>query len=582
MSSAPTPRDPAARRHRRLLLAFALVVVLVLVIAGGGLLRSSGPTPLKGGLAGPIATGSLVAPSGPGQTPYVTADSIPFARPTWPYVGSAPWQLQSVPKGSKVLEGYVSRPSYLPGETLQLAVSTSAPTYAVVFWRVSDRGPREPFLRMGEATHLPGRLQPAPTVDPVTRMVSAHWSYDVSFPIPPSWPSGVYLARLDSSEGVQQYVPFVIRSASAHAVLVASSALDWEAYNTWGGSSLYATTVGEPLPGVTRALAVSFDRPYDMDGGAGQLFQFELPFLLWIARQGLDVAYTTDYDLSISPDTQPMPKVVVFNGHSEYWGTRLYDWLDRHVTVSGDLGLAMLAADTGYWPVTFDSRTSDPRSFTCLKEGPVPPSMGTPGPAAEPSESPAPSNAAGSGQPSTAATPEPSEAPGSTIPPGDIEERSTSTLQAVGPNGPYVGSFADQPLFGVRYRGITDSLGRYTLAPSAGDPRLLAGTGLAPGSSLGFIAGGEVDGVYPFAEWWGPMGGAYDHLFAAALDVPGKAGHVWTAQAVWREVPSGGRVFSAGTFYWGWALDPAWGRAHAVPSSFDQLTLNILRFLGAG
>jgi hypothetical protein len=39
-------------------------------------------------------------------------------------------------------------------------------------------------------------------------------------------------------------------------------------------------------------------------------------------------------------------------------------------------------------------------------------------------------------------------------------------------------------------------------------------------------------------------------------------------------------VFSAGTFYWGWALEPSWGRQHEVPPGFARLTLNILRFLG--
>ena len=38
----------------------------------------------------------------------------------------------------------------------------------------------------------------------------------------------------------------------------------------------------------------------------------------------------------------------------------------------------------------------------------------------------------------------------------------------------------------------------------------------------------------------------------------------WTSEAVWRELPSGGRVFASGTFYWGWALDPAFGEAAMV------------------
>ncbi len=566
----PSPgRRPPVRR-RLVVSGIAAVVVLALV---GGLVATrfagragepgatSGITTDIGATIGPISSGGLVEPAAPGQTPVVAAESVPFERPTYPFVGPAAWQLHAESGHDRFIEGYASRPSYLPGDTLRLAVSTSAPSFDVSFWRVSGTtSDGEPLVRVGEATKIPGRRQKDPTVDPVTKMVAAHWDFTFSFPIPGDWASGVYVARLASKDDVQSYVPFVLRSPTAHAVLVVASALDWEAYNDWGGSSVYTSHVGEPLPGVTRALAVSFDRPYRDDGGAGQLFVLELPVLEWVDRQGLDVSYTTDYDLSVAPDSQPMPRVVVFNGHSEYWGAKLYDWLDQHIHVAGDLGLAMLAADTGYWPVAFrDDSPDGPRSFLCLKGGPVPQAVLPPGVTPEPSASPTPSGSE------------------------DIEERAAAGgFDAFGPDGPYVGSFLDQPLFGVRYQGITTALGRYTLRSDVTDPRFLNGTGLSAGSSLGFIAGGEVDGVYPFPEWWGPLGGQYDHVFAEAVAIPGRtAERRWTAQAVWRDLPSGGKVFSSGTFYWGWALDPQWGPAHEVPEGFGQLTRNILTFLGA-
>lgn len=559
------------RRPRRRVVVSAVAVLVVVALVGGlfatrfvrdeaGPGGQGGITTDIGATIGPISSGGLVQPSAPGQTPVVAAASVPFVRPTYPFVGPAAWQIRVESGHDRIIEGYASRPSYLPGETLRLAVSTIAPSYDVTFWRVSGTSPDgEPFVRVGEATHVPGRKQPAPTIDPVTKMVAAHWDFTFTFPIPADWASGVYIARLSAKDDVQSYVPFVVRSPNRHAVLVVSSALDWEAYNDWGGSSVYMTRVGEPLPGVTRALAVSFDRPYHDDGGAGQLFFLELPFLEWVDRQGLDISYTTDYDLSVAPDAQPLPRVVVFNGHSEYWGTKLYDWLDQHVDVAGDLGLAMFAADSGYWPVAFQGDSPDgPRSCVCRKAGPVPQSMLPPGVTPEPTGTPSPSGSE------------------------DVEERAQAGgLDAIGPDGPYVGSFLGQPVFGVRYQGITSALGQYTIRPGVSDPRFLNGTGLAAGSPLGFIAGGEVDGVYPFAEWWGPLGGQYDHVFAEAADIPGRtAQRTWTAQAVWRDLPSGGKVFSSGTFYWGWALDPRWGPAHEVPAGFGQLTRNILAFLG--
>jgi len=590
MQSDPLSPAPGGRSRRRVV-AVALVVLLVVGAVAGVLVIVARPpwlhdvkttlqqVPVIGQLPGIVAAptglptpptvtlGATPPPVMPGATPKPSfagsADTVPLQkRPEFAYEGTRPWQIQARSEPGRLIEGYASAPSYFPGDTLKLAVSTTASSYSATIWRVSGNAPVDsPFVRVATIASAPGQQQAAPVIDPATKMVRAPWAWTTTFAIPAGWPSGMYLVRLDSAEGAQSYVPFVLRSRSATKFLVVSSALNWQAYNDWGGSSVYVTRIGDPLPGVRRALGVSFDRPYAHGGGAGQVFFLELPFISWIERQGLDVSFTTDYNLSIDPQNQPLPGTVIFNGHDEYWGVPLYDWLDAHVT-AGDIGVAMLAADTGYWPISFGPGSPDgPRDFVCLKDGPVPQAFLPPG-----------------------QTPEPVDTAGATPAPGDIEDRAnTPGYQALGPGGPYVGSFMDEPLFGVRYRGITSVLGRYSILASGADPRLLDGTGLTANGSLGFIAGGEVDGVYPFAEWWGPLGGAYDHRFATAGQVPGRASWSrWTADAVWRELPSGGRVFSAGTFYWGWALDPAWGRQHHVPPGFGRLTRNILNWLAKG
>jgi hypothetical protein len=558
------------RRSRLLIAGFgaASIIVLATVLVSQSLsMTVLGPSPspspappeVAGASMGPVTTG---APIG-GASPGIAADSVSLVRPEFQYVGLQPWQLHREPKGAIKLEGYTSQPSYLPGDLLRVAVSTTAPTFSYSIWRVSGAGSATgPFVKVFESSQLPGHLQSPPVVDPLTMLVAATWPDDVAMAIPTSWPSDVYLIRLDSSEGVQQYVPFVVRSPARHDVLVVAGIMNWQAYNDWGGSSVYTTRVGDPVPGLGRALAVSLNRPYGQDGGAGQLFFLELPFDAWLLRQGVDASFTTDYDLSLNPDAAPFPRVVVFNGHDEYWGPRLYLWLDRHVNQVGDLGLAVLAADTGYWPVDLeDDAGSGPRTLVIPKEGPLPEALHLGASATD-------------GGPQSYA---PTASNGD-----DIEDRSTGFLTTIPTSGPLVGAFTDQPLFGVRYAGITSSLGRYRVGtdlPSG----VLELTGLADGTSLGFIAGGEVDGVSQAADVLGPDKGAHDHRFAEARSIPGReAGTSWTAQAVWRDLPSGGRVFSAGTFYWGWALEPAWARGHAVPHGFGALTFNLLRWLARG
>lgn len=530
----------------------------------GGLVR---PPNEPGGPGASLAVPSFpsVAPILPGSTPGAAA-TIPIVRPDFPFVGRDAWQLTHLSSAARLIEGFASAPSYLPGQALRLAVSTSGASYRVSIFRVSGSAPpASPFIRMAELPSQAGQRQAGPVVDPVTKMVRAPWSYATAYTIPIDWPSGVYLARLESDQDVQSYVPFVVRSTLPTRFLVVSSALTWQAYNEWGGSDLYRSAVGEPLPGVTRALAVSFDRPYASEGGAGQLFSYELPMVAWLAREHLDVSFTTDYDLSVNPDGQPLPRAVIFNGHSEYWGVPLRLWLEDHVLRQGDLSLGVFAADSGYWPVVLTGSGPDgPRIVTCYKDGPLP-------------------DLAAPGSPSA---PEPAAASETPIASGADEEKVPSTVPVgsfppTGPYlGPYVGSFDVQSLMGVAYQHITTAMANYTLSNPLVPLSLLEGTRIVPGAPLGFFAGGEVDATDRSPGVSVPADGAGGTVVAGAYGIPSRKGATSSAEAVYRALANGAQVFASGTFYWGWALDPGFAATHNVTPGFDRLTLNLLTLLG--
>jgi len=76
------------------------------------------------------------------------------------------------------------------------------------------------------------------------------------------------------------------------ALLYQQSTSTYQAYNNWGGKSLYDySSVGR------RAATVSFDRPY-RDDGAGDLFAWELYMIRWLEHSGYDVSYSTSVDTS--------------------------------------------------------------------------------------------------------------------------------------------------------------------------------------------------------------------------------------------------------------------------------------------
>ena len=555
--------DWPSRRRRAI---FVSLAVVALAAGSLGLLVEGSGSPV-GDPAASVVVPSFpsVAPIVPGSTPGAAA-TIPLVRPNVPFVGGEVWQLTHESSAARLIEGFASSPSYLPGQTLRLAVSTSGASYRVTIFRISSAAPTAgPFVRMAALPSQAGQRQAAPVVDPVTKSVRAPWSYSAAFTIPVEWPSGVYVARLESDEDAQSYVPFVVRSARPTRFLVVSSALTWQAYNVWGGSNLYRSNVGQPLPGVTRAFAVSFDRPYKAGGGAGQLFALELPMIAWLERQHLDLSYTTDYDLSVNPEGQPLPKAVIFNGHSEYWGVPLRLWLEDHVLHRGDLSLGVFAANSGYWPVVLSGSGPDgPRIATCYKNGPLPDLSAT----------------GSSSPPQSSGT---SDLP---IESAGVEEETASGIPVgsfppTGPYlGPYVGSFDVQRLMGVSYQHVTTTMANYTLSNPIAEPSLLEGTRIVPGAPLGFFAGGEVDAIRQIPGASAPPDSAPGGVVASAYGIPSRHGDISSAEAVYRSLANGAQVFASGTFYWGWALDPSFAAEHNVTPDFERLTLNLLSLLG--
>ena len=79
------------------------------------------------------------------------------------------------------------------------------------------------------------------------------------------WVPGSYLLKLTSSDGGQSQVPLVIRDDDRPApVHIQHDVTTWQAYNKWGGASLYEGDNG-------RSTKVTFDRPYYLSGSGNFL-----------------------------------------------------------------------------------------------------------------------------------------------------------------------------------------------------------------------------------------------------------------------------------------------------------------------
>jgi hypothetical protein len=124
-------------------------------------------------------------------------------------------------------------------------------------------------------------------------MIECDWQPSLTVAIDSTWPSGFYLFKIsidNPSNGANGNVPLIIRNdQSTAAFMIMSAVTTSQAYNHWGGRSLYVGPEGDS----SRSRVVSFDRPYDYTSwGAPNFIGNEFPLCFLAESLGLDVTYT--------------------------------------------------------------------------------------------------------------------------------------------------------------------------------------------------------------------------------------------------------------------------------------------------
>jgi len=144
------------------------------------------------------------------------------------------------------IEGYASAVSVNRGEDIKLYVNTKEPTYSIEVLRIGWYGGRG-MKRIMPAVARRGLAQAAPIVDSASGLIECDWQDPYTLHVPASddptvWPSGIYVAKLTAgSTGKQSYIVFVVRDDRRPSdLLFQSSVTTYQAYNDWGGRSLYS------------------------------------------------------------------------------------------------------------------------------------------------------------------------------------------------------------------------------------------------------------------------------------------------------------------------------------------------------
>jgi hypothetical protein len=301
-----------------------------------------------------------VAPTRPsGRTGANTGDGGAFIRDENSLTGSRDWTIPDGDVRPRGIEGFADRVSAQAGDVVRLFVRTTAPTFEVVAYRTgfyAGVGAR----RIWESGTLRATRQPEPVVQRTTRTADcSRWSPSLSMTVDEHWPPGQYVFKLVPASGSASYVPLVIRDDRRRSdVLVISDVTTAQAYNAWGGHSLYGDESGDPS---RRATVVSFDRPYG-NGWAqvGSILGDTFEVAMLVESLGLDVTYATNVDQHRRPDLMGNHRVIVSGAHDEYYSLEMRDGLEA--ARDGGVNIVFLGANAVYRRIRFeDSRLGHDR-----------------------------------------------------------------------------------------------------------------------------------------------------------------------------------------------------------------------------
>ena len=280
--------------------------------------------------------------------------------------GNVEWHKFGFPSDVHDMEGYADKDSVKAGETIRFFVNANPQidkSYKLTVYRLGWYGGLG-ARKVAVSPLIPSIKQVIPLPDPKTGMVQANWKTPYTLKVPKAWLSGVYVVTVIGNTSQKgQYIPFIVKDITRKADYVYQiSTLTWQAYNGWGGKSLYPYNSNAlPVASDTHpvgdahipARKVSFNRPYDDWVGLGLLISWEINMLYFLEREGFDVAYQTDVDTHVGDGGLLNYKALITAGHDEYWTKAMRDNIEN--AQKHGLGLGFFSANTAFWQVRLES-----------------------------------------------------------------------------------------------------------------------------------------------------------------------------------------------------------------------------------
>ncbi|RCJ27107.1 hypothetical protein A6770_02815 [Nostoc minutum NIES-26] len=282
---------------------------------------------------------------------------------------STQWDISGI--GDSTIQGFATDISINRGETISFKIKTNATNYRLDIYRMGyygGNGARKVATVQRSLTQA--QNQPSCLSNATTGLIDCgNWAVSASWSVPTDATSGIYFAKVVRSDtGGASHIVFIVRDdASTSDLLFQTSDTTWQAYNDYGGNSLYT---GSPAG---RAYKVSYNRPFNtriVDNGQDWLFNAEYPMVRWLEANGYNVSYFTGVDSDRRGNLIRNHQAFLSVGHDEYWSNTQR----ANVEAARNLGthLAFFSGNEIFWKTrwenSIDSSAKPYRTLVTYKE----------------------------------------------------------------------------------------------------------------------------------------------------------------------------------------------------------------------
>ncbi|HEY5807007.1 MAG TPA: DUF4082 domain-containing protein, partial [Povalibacter sp.] len=317
---------------------------------------------VRGGAAGvkDVAGNALVAneawsfmtaaPGGPCAANAITAENCLTGN------ASSEWDVSGA--GDASIQGFATQISVNRGSSVSFKVKTDASNYRFDIYRMGYYG--------GLGARKIATVTPSaslPQTQPLSCLTQAasglidcgNWAVSGSWAVPANAVSGIYFAKVVRTDtGGASHIVFIVRNDSSTSDMVfQTSDTTWQAYNNYGGNSLY---MGSPGTNPGRAYKVSYNRPFNtraVDSGQDWVFNSEYPMVRWLEANGYDVSYISGVDTDRTGALLLNHKTFLSVGHDEYWSGQ--QRANVEAARNAGVNLAFFSGNEVFWKTRWET-----------------------------------------------------------------------------------------------------------------------------------------------------------------------------------------------------------------------------------